>query len=169
MYWEVGADPTFKNLSLSSWKTLWPHLQNPGSLLKQSWSPDIIKDIILVQFSSVQSLVSSVQSLSRVPLCDPMNHSTPGLAVHHQLSLLKFRSIESVMPSTHLILCHPLLLLPSIFPSIRVFSNESVLHITWQSIGASASVPPMNIQDWFPLWLTGLIFLQSKGLSRSLL
>ena len=57
---------------------------------------------------------------------------TPGLPVHHQLrSLLKLMSIESVMPSNHLILCHPLLLLPSIFPSIRVFSNESVLRIRW--------------------------------------
>ena len=59
-----------------------------------------------------------------------MDCSTPGFPVHHQLSLLKFMSIESVMPSTHLILCHPLLL-PSIFPSIRVFSNESVLYIRW--------------------------------------
>ena len=65
-------------------------------------------------------------------LCDPMDCSTPGLPVHHQLpGLLKPMSIESVMPSNHLILCCPLLLLPSIFPSIRVFSNESVLRIRW--------------------------------------
>ena len=84
-------------------------------------------------------------------------------------SLLKLMSIESVMPSNHLILCRPLLLLPSIFLSIRAFSNESVLHISGQSIGvsASASVLPMNVQDWFPLGMTGLIFLQSKGLSSS--
>ena len=62
-------------------------------------------------------------------------------------SLLKLMSIESVMPSTHLAPCHPPLLLPSISPSIRVFSNKSVLLIRGQSIGASASVPPMNIQD----------------------
>ena len=64
-------------------------------------------------------------------------------------SLLKLMSIRSMMPSSHLILCRPLLLLPSIFPSIRVFSNESALHIRYQSIGtaASASVLPMNIQD----------------------
>ena len=62
-------------------------------------------------------------------LCDPMNHSTPGLPVHHHSwSLLKLMSFESVMPSNHLILGHPLLLLPSIFPYIRVFSNESALH-----------------------------------------
>ena len=71
------------------------------------------------------------------------------------------------MPSNHLILCRPLLLLHSIFPSIRVFSNESALCISSQSIGVSAtSVLPVNIQDWSPLGLTGLISLLSKGLSR---
>ena len=77
-------------------------------------------------------------------------------------------SIESVMPSNHLILCCPLLLPPSIFLSIRVFSNESALRIRWQSTGASASasVLPINIWGWFPLGLTGLISWQSKGLSR---
>ena len=83
-------------------------------------------------------------------------------------SLLKLMSIESVISSNHLVLCHPLLLLPSIFPSIMIFSNESVLCISGQCIGASASalVLPMNIQDWFPLGFTGLISLQSKRLSR---
>ena len=77
-------------------------------------------------------------------------------------------SIESMMPSNHLILCHPLLLLRSIFPSIRVFSNESALCTGGQSIGVSAStsVLPMNIQDWSPLGWTGWISLQSKGLAR---
>ena len=72
------------------------------------------------------------------------------------------------MPSNHLILCHPLPLLLSIFTSIRVFSNESTLPIVGQRIGASALawVLPMNIQCWFPLGLTGLSSLQSKGLSR---
>ena len=65
-------------------------------------------------------------------LCDPMNHSTPGLPIHHQLpESTQPMSIESVTPSSHFILCHPLLLLPSIFPSIRVFSNESALPIRW--------------------------------------
>ena len=83
-------------------------------------------------------------------------------------SLLKLISIESVMPSNRLILCHPLLLLPSVFPSIRVFSVSQFFTSGGQSIGvlASTSVLPMNIQDWFPLELTGLISLQSKGLSR---
>ena len=68
----------------------------------------------------------------------------------------------------HLILCHPLLLLPSIFPSIRVFSNESALRIRWPKYWTSVSLLPMNIQDWFPLGWTGWISLQSKGL-KSLL
>ena len=84
------------------------------------------------------------------------------------LSLLKLVSIESVIPSNHLILCCPLLLLPSVFPSTRVFSKESVLCIRWPSIGSSAlaSVLLMNIQSLFPSGLTGLISLQSKGLAR---
>ena len=65
-------------------------------------------------------------------LCNAMDCSTPGFPVHHHSqSLLKLMSIESVMSSYHLSLCCPLLLLPSIFPSIRVFFNESVLHIRW--------------------------------------
>ena len=96
-----------------------------------------------------------------------MDCSMPGLSVHHQLpESTKPMSIESVMPSNHLILCGPLLLPPSTFPSIRVFSNESVLRVSCIGVSGSASVLPMNIQDWFPLGLTGWIFLQSKGLSR---
>ena len=70
----------------------------------------------------------------------------PGLPVHHQLqSLLKLMSIESVMPSSHLILCHPLLLLPPIPPSIRVFSNESTLHMRWPKYWSfSFSISPSN-------------------------
>ena len=79
-------------------------------------------------------------------------------------------SFELVMPSNHLILCHPLLLLPSIFPSIRVFFKASALRIRWPkywSFSFSISLP-MNIQGWFPLGLTGLISLPSKGLSSLL-
>ena len=76
-------------------------------------------------------------------------------------------SIESAMPSNHLILCGSLPLLPSVFPSIRVFSNESVLLVKVLEFQLQLqSFLPMNIQDWFPLGLTGLISLQSKGLSR---
>ena len=71
-------------------------------------------------------------------------------------------NIEPVLPSKYPILCHPLLLLPSFFPSIRVLSNESALHIRWPKyrVSASASVLPMNTQDWFPLGWTAWISLQ---------
>ena len=100
------------------------------------------------------------------------------LSITSSQSLLKlmFHQVitwwHQVMPSNHLVFCRPFLLLPSIFPSIRIFSNESVLRIRWpsggQSIGvsASASVLTMNIQDWSPLGWTGWISLQSKELSR---
>ena len=90
------------------------------------------------QFSSVAQLCPT--------LCNPMNHSTPGLPVHHQL--LEFTQAHVhwvVMPSNHLILCCPLLLLPSIFPNIRVFSNESAFHIRWpQYWNFSFSISPSN-------------------------
>ena len=90
------------------------------------------------------------------------------LSITNSRSLLRLMSIEPVMPSNHLILCLPLLLPPSIFPSIRVFSNELVPLIGSQSIGASASasVLPMNIQGWFSLGWTGWISMLSKELSR---
>ena len=115
-----------------------------------------------VQYSSVTQWCPT--------LCDPMNCSTPGLPVHYQLpSLLKFRSFKSVMPSNHLILCCPLLLLPSIFPSIRVFSNESVSS-SHQVAKALESWCPSNEYsglisfriDWFD-------FLEVQGTLKSLL
>ena len=124
---------------------------------------------MLISFSST-IYFSSVPLFSHVRLCNPMGCSTPGFPVHHHSrGLLKPMSIMSVMPSSHLILCQPLLLPPSIFPSIRVFPNELALHIRQpKSIGASApaSVLPMNIQSLFLLGLTSLISLQSKGLAR---
>ena len=77
----------------------------------------------LVQFSSVAQLCPT--------LCDPVDCSMPGFPITNSWSILKLMSIESVMPSNHLILCRPLLLPPSIFPSSRVFSNESALRIRW--------------------------------------
>ena len=104
--------------------------------------------------------VSSVAQ-SRVTLWDPVDCSTPGFPVHHQLSeLAQLMSIESVMSSNHLILCHTLLLLPSIFPSIRVISNESVLRIRWSKYWSfSFSISRSNEHsglisfriDWFDL------------------
>ena len=104
---------------------------------------------------------SSVQLVAQLclTLCDPMNHSTPGFPVHHQLPKnTKLMSIELVMPSNHLILCHPLFLLPSIFPSIGIFSNESALGMRWTKY-YSFSISPSNEYsglvdfriDWFDL------------------
>ena len=103
--------------------------------------------LAIVKSAAVNIQFTSVPSLSRVQL-----FATPGTAAHqaslpitNSWSLLKLMSIELVMASNHLILCHPLLLLPSIFPSIRVFSNESVLHIRWPKYWSlSFSISPSN-------------------------
>ena len=97
----------------------------------------------------VSDICSCSVTKSCLILCDPMDYSTPGFPVLHSLQeLAKLMSTESMMPSDHLILCHPLLLLPSIFPSIRVFSNDWLFTSGGQCIGASASASalPMNIQ-----------------------
>ena len=115
------------------------------------------------QYSSVHSLSHIRLSVTpRIAACQA------SLSITNSRILLKLMSIDSVMPCKHLILCHPLLLLPSIFPRIRVFSNESALYIRWPKTGVSTStsVLPINIQKWFPLGWTGWISLQSKGLSR---
>ena len=123
-------------------------------------------------FIAVKATVqcSSVQSLSCVRL-----FSTPWITAHqaslpitNSRSSLRLMSIESVMPSSHLILCLILLLLPPIPPNIRVFPNESSLRMRWPNYWSftSASVLPMNTKDWSPLEWTGWISLQSKGLSR---
>ena len=117
--------------------------------------------------------LSQVQLLSHVRLfVTPWTATCQvSLSTTNSRSLLKFMSIASVMPSNHLILCCPLLLPPSIFPSIRVFPMTRFFTSGGQSIGVSASAPvlPMNIQDLFPLGLTGLISLLSKGILKSLL
>jgi len=103
------------------------------------------KRLLWIDRSGKDSLFSS-DTQSCLTLCNPVDYSTPGFLVHHQLrSLLKLRSIKSVMPSNHLILCGLLLLLPSVFPSFRVFSNKSVLHIRWPKYWSfSFSISPSN-------------------------
>ena len=94
------------------------------------------------------------------------------MSITNSRSLLKLMSIKSVMPSNHLILCHPLLLLPSMFPSIRVFFQwVSSLHHMAKVLEFQPQhqLLPMNIQDWFPIGLTGLISLQFNGLSKQFL
>ena len=119
------------------------------------------------QYLLITYQFSSVQSLSRVRLFVTQWTAAhqASLSITNFQSLFKLMSIKSVMPSNHLILGHPLLLLSSVLPSIRVFSDESVLCIRWPKY-SSASVLPVNIQDWFPLGWTGWISLQSKGLLR---
>ena len=121
-------------------------------------------------------MLSSVQSLSCVRLlATPWNAARQAsLSITNSQSSLKLTSIESVMPSSHLILCHPLFLLPPIPPSIRVFSNESTLRMRWPKysalndakVSALASFLPKNTQGWSPSEWTGWISLQSKGLPR---
>ena len=116
--------------------------------LSQSLNTDILSGTMCYR-NRGKEMISSVQSLSRVQL-----FATPwaaarqaSLSITNSQSLLKLMSIELVMPSNHLILCRPLLLLPSIFPSIRVFSNESVIHIRWPKYWSFSISPSMNIQD----------------------
>ena len=116
-----------------------------------------------VQFSLVTQL--------GLTLCTPMDCSMLGFPVQHQLperAQTHVHRVHRVMPSNHLILCHPLLLLPSIFPSIRVFSNESVLCIRWPKYWSfSFSISPSNeYSGLISFGWTGWISLQSKGLSR---
>ena len=125
----------------------------PMSTDNQMYVKQLINVGSTVQFSSVTQLCPT--------LCDPMDCSTSGFPIHHNSqSLLKLMSIESVMPSNHLILCHPLFPLPSIFPSIRVFSNKSVLCIRQPKYWSfSFSISPSNEYsglisfriDWFDL------------------
>jgi len=122
-------------------------------------------------FAEKNMFISSVAQ-SCLTLCNPMDCSTPGLPVHHQLpEPSQTHSIESVMPCNHLILCHPLLLPPPIFPSFRVFSSESALHIRWLKYWSfSFNISPSSEysrlisfrMDWFDL-------LAVQGTLKSLL
>ena len=119
-------------------------------------------------FKSIVTYILVVQLLSHVRL-----FVTPWTAAHQaslpftiSQSLLKLMSIESMMPSNHLILCRPLLLLPSIFPSISVFSNESALCIRWPKYWSFSISPSNEYSELVSFRLTGLISLQSKGLWR---
>ena len=126
--------------------------------------------------------ISSVQSLSRVRLIATLWTAAcqASLSITSSQSQLKLMSIESVMPSNHLILCRPLLLPPSIFPSIRVFSNESILHIRWPKYWSfSFSISPSNEYsglisfkiDWFDLTVQGTLksLLQHHSSKASIL
>ena len=155
---------------------LWPHgLQHAISKLRLRISETCkaqtaISSRSRIWISTESPQFTSVQSFSHVQLfATPWTATCQAfLSITNSHSLLKVMSIESVMPSNHLILCCPLLLLPSIFPRIRVFSNESVLHIKWWKYWSfSFSISPSNeYSGLIPLGWTGWISLQSKGLSR---
>ena len=122
------------------------------------------------------SLINSVQ-FSSVPqsyptVCDPMNCSTPGrLSITNSQSSPKLMSMELVMPSNHLILCRPLVLPPSIFPSVRVFSNESALHIRWPKRWSfSFNISPSNEHsELISFRMDWLDLLAVQGTLKSLL
>ena len=122
---------------------------------------------------SVGSVSQSVQSLSRVRLFATPWTAAPqaSLSITSSWSLLKLMSIESVMPSSHLILCHPLVLSPSIFPRIKVVSNESVLHIRWPKCWSfSFSISPSNEHSGLISFRMGwLDLLAVQGTLKSLL
>ena len=121
--------------SILAWRMSWS--EKPDGLQSMGSHDSDMTEQLTHQFSSVTQ--------SCPTLYDSMDCSTPGLlSITNSWSLLKLMSIESVMPSNHLILRCPLLLLPSILPSIIVFSNESVLLIMGQNIGVSASISPSN-------------------------
>ena len=138
--------------------------------LSLSWVVTVTQHSVMCPVGFHSSAQFSSVSRSCPTLCDPMDHSSSGLPVHHQLLELA-PGIKSVMPSNHLILCGPLLLLPSIFPSIRVFSDESFLRIRWPKYWSfSFSISPSNEYsglisftiDWFD-------FLAVQGTLKSLL
>ena len=140
-----------------------------GYLTLKHCSVRIYNDEPYLFISQVQPVYHSVQ-FSRVRLFATawIAARQVSLSITNSRSSLKLMSTELVMSSNHLILCHSLLLPPSIFPSIRIFQWVSSSHQVAKvfRVSASTSVLPMNTQDWFPLGWTGWTSLQSKGLSR---
>ena len=129
-------------------------------------------DLTLGRMTIISSVQFSSVAQSCPTLCNPMNRSTPGLPVHHQLpEFTQTQSIESVMPSSHLILCRPLLLLPPIPPSIRVFSNESTLCMRWPKYWSfSFSIIPFKEHPGLiSLRMDWLDLLAVQGTLKSLL
>ena len=119
--------------------------------------------------SQINQSVSSVTQLC-LTLCDPMDCSTPGLPVYHQLpGLHKLMFIESVMPSSHLILCCPLRLPPSVIPGIKVFSNESVLRIRWPKYWSFSISPCIEYSELISFKMDWLDCLVVQGTLQSLL
>ena len=144
------------------------HLCTP--LMIATWS----SAVFLYHYQVMGAVSDQIRSVpqSSPTLCNPMNCSTPGLPVHHQLrSSLRLTSIESVMPSSHLILWRPLLLLPAIPPSIRVFSNESALRMRWPKDWSFSFsiIPSKEIPGLISFRMDWLDLLAVQGTLKSLL
>ena len=153
---------------------MWTSCQYSVKFSTTFWEMSVEKLTIIVDWSISSSVQLSSVAQSCPTLCDPKNCSRPGLPDHRQLpKFIQTMSIESVIPSSHLILCHPLLLLPPIPPSIRVFSNESTLPMRWPKYwGFSFSIIPSKEipglisfrMDW--LDLLALVITSQTKLSR---
>jgi len=162
---ETRAQP---DIPLSSSSQASPSLRLVSFHIVSSLSTSVI--FSATTFTKSDQIRSVAQS--RPTLCNPMNRSTPGLPVHHQLPEFTQTHVhESVMPSSHLILCHPLLLLPPIPPSIRVFSNESMLRMRWpKSWSFSFSIiPSKEIPGLISFRMDWLDLLAVQGTLKSLL
>ena len=133
-----------------------------------------LSSLIWLVWTNLSSVIhpASLVTQSCLTICDPMEYSRPGLCVHHHnQSMLKLMSIALVTPSNHLILCCPLLLPPSIFPSIRICSNESVLPSKWPKYWSfSFSISPSNEYSRFSSFrMDSLDLLAVQGTLKSLL
>ena len=133
--------------------------------ISPAFAGDWFRKLDISQFSSIQFSCSVVSDS-----VTPWNAACQGsLSITNSLSLLKLMSVESVMPSNHIILCHPLLLLPSVFPSIRVFSNESTLHIRWPKYWSFSFSPSNEYSGLISFRMDWLDLLEVQGTLKSLL
>ena len=161
-YWSGQPFPSPSDLPDPGTELRYPTMQADSLLLSHQGR-------LLSQFSSVQ--FSSVAQ-SCLTLCNPMNHSTPGFPVHHHLlEFTQITSIEPVTPSSHQILCRPLLLLPPIPSSIRVFSNESTLCMRWPKHWSFSFsiIPSKEIPGLISFRMDWLDLLAVQGILKSLL
>ena len=147
--WEKQKRPLIKSKEVSLFSPIQSYLE------LSSLPPSSVVVVVFDLLSCVRLFATSWMAINQAFLSFTISWS-----------LLRLTSTESVMPTNHLILCCLLLLFPSVFSSIRVFSNESALHSRWPKYWSFSISPSKNIQDWFPLGLTGLIHLLPKGLSR---
>ena len=148
----------------------WNYWSDDSSIFHFWGNPMLFSTVATPIYIPTNSVQFSSVAQSCLTLWDPMDCRMRGLPVHHQLpELLKLMSIELVMPSNHLILCHPLLLLPSIFTSIRIFPNESVLHIRWPKYWSFSICPSNEYSGLISFRMNWLDLLAVQGTLKSLL